>query len=123
MSELQGILFLPPVMVREVELVLKEAGLGDQSFVSVQEDGRPCFCIDTTGMAISASDDGRDMLINSGALSDMQIALGEDAFIAGWKAACEKHGISYDAGDAYNIGWNSFEPAEDVINFDLEGKS
>lgn len=123
MSELQGILFLPPVMVREIELAFKEGGLGDQSFVTIGEDGCPIFAIDTTNHAVAASNDLRDMLIHSGALSDMQVALGEDAFIGGWKACCEKYQIPYDAGAAYNTGWDNFTPADDIINFDLEGTS
>jgi len=119
MSELQGILFLPPVMVREIELAFKEGGLGDQSFVTIGDDGRPIFAIDMTNHVVAPSDDIRDMIIHSGALADMQVALGEDAFIAGWKAACAFHKIEYDAGPAYNVGWASFVPSEDVINFEF----
>lgn len=95
---------VPPAAWDYIADALEEAGYHDHSITQI--DGKLTVTISLDGLAVYPEGD-RDMLVNSGRLSDLLVQAGEDAFYAGFNAA--KEGVSM--GEA----WGCYEVPDDIM--------
>lgn len=106
-----ALLYIPP---RAHELILeslRELGQDHRIHPDLEGDEGPTTGLSMEGiMLVPDVEENRDLL-NSGDVSDLAVAIGEDAFISGFKACSQWFNQPYDA-QAGHAAWSNYDPHE-----------
>lgn len=112
MTQTHAALPVPQVVFDLIAKALIEAG-----YPVMRDEHHKPACLVMTG--ISLIPDGNhhspDMLINSGRFSDYEVALGEEAFGAGFDAGVECASGSDHAAKRWEA-WSNYTPSEDLLD-------
>ncbi len=101
-----SILPIPKAAWDYIAEAMEEAGYDHM----ITEDGNGGITVmfDMHGIGVVPTGD-RDTFINSGRLSDLLVAVGEEAFRAGYEAAKVT-----GSPDNYYNGWSDYTPSDDI---------
>jgi len=103
-----SLLPIPRVVWEFIAHAMEQAGYGYEITQTV--DGQLTVSVDMTGVAVIPEGDS-DMCINSGRFSDLMVALGEEAFAAGFKAGMDYGAAHGNTSGNYYKSWSEYEPS------------
>ncbi len=106
-----ALLAVPPAIHRIIRETLIELGNEHRMELVENDEGVLVAGIEMNGiMLVPGVEDNRD-LITSGDVADLSIAIGEDAFLAGFKACSQWFNQPYDTQAGY-AAWSNYDPPE-----------